>query len=109
MLVLVSSSFELHETAQSHYYVTVEIEGRKERYIRVVISERGTGISFNAMQYFSKYKNTKVKNTRDDVAEADGGEGDEAEVEGVKEGPVIVEPNDNVKAIDYDLLYQCRF
>ena len=64
------------------------IEGRKERYIRVVISERGTGISFNAMQYFSKYKNTKVKNTRDDVAEADGGEGDEAEVEGVKEGPV---------------------
>ena len=30
------------------------IEGRKERYIRVVISERGTGISFNAMQYFSK-------------------------------------------------------
>ena len=54
----------------------------------MVISERGTGISFNAMQYFSKYKNTEVRNTRDDVAEADGGEGDETEVEGVKEGPV---------------------
>ena len=34
---------------------------REERYIRVVISERGTGISFNAMQYFSKYKNTEVQ------------------------------------------------
>ena len=41
------------------------------------------------MQYFSKYKNTKVKNTRDDVAEADGGEGYEAEIEGIEEGPGV--------------------
>ena len=57
----------------------------------MVISERGTGISFNVSTpcSISKYKHTKVRNTRDDVAKANGGEGDEAEVESVKEGPVL--------------------
>lgn len=79
----------------THHWCEKTENRREERYIRVVISERGTGLVSTPCSISQDTEIQNNKNTRDDVAEADGGEGDEAEVEGVKEGPASVEPSHN--------------